>query len=118
MLAGGYEPHHANHPSPSDCGGHSVRFPGPMLRGQVDEQIFITSPELASLSQRGFGKNMLRDVGIQLDGFEEKLRSFPASELILKNNMHGYPPVLDAADIHHGKGLEKFPAFGKTYLFL
>jgi hypothetical protein len=60
---------------------------------------------------------MLRDVGIQLDGFEEKLRSFPAFEFILKDNMRGDPPVLGLADFHHGKGLEKFPAFGKTFLF-
>ena len=60
---------------------------------------------------------MLRDVGIQLDGFEEKLRSFAAFEFILKDNMGGYPPVLGPADFHHGKCLEKFPAFGKTFLF-
>jgi len=60
---------------------------------------------------------MLWDVGIQLNGFEEKLRSFPAFEFILEDNMGRYPTVLDPADIHYGKGLEKLPAFGKTFLF-
>ncbi len=59
---------------------------------------------------------MLRDVGVKLDGFEDKLRALPTFKYILEDHAGRNPTVLDPTDLLHFKGLEKFPAPGKAIL--